>query len=132
MSCGSLTGTVTGGGTVCTGNSSTVTVTVSGGAAPYIVTLDNGGGTQSGAGPAFTFTVGPASTTTYSVASLTDGLSCTGAGSGSATVTVNEVPATSTPSSNSPVCIGSTINLSTPAVAGATYAWTGPNGLLLR
>ncbi|MBK8599133.1 MAG: immunoglobulin domain-containing protein [Holophagales bacterium] len=41
---------------------------------------------------------------------------------------MNEVPATPTPSSNSPVCIGSTINLSTPAVAGATYAWTGPNG----
>jgi hypothetical protein len=128
VTCGSLTGTVTGGGTVCTGNSSTVTVTVSGGAAPYSVTLDNGGGTQSGAGPAFTFTVTPASTTSYSVASLTDGLSCVGAGSGSATVTVNSTPATPTASSNSPVCTGSTINLSTPTVAGATYAWSGPNG----
>src|SRR5205823_3479549 len=24
--------------------------------------------------------------------------------------------------------VGSTLNLSTPAVAGATYSWTGPNG----
>ncbi len=31
-------------------------------------------------------------------------------------------------SSNSPVCVGSPINLSTPTVSGATYAWTGPNG----
>ena len=128
MTCGSVTGTVTGGGTICAGASSTVTVTVSGGTAPYTVTMDNSGGTQSGAGPAFTFTVSPASTTTYSVASLSDALSCAGAGSGSATVTVNSAPATPTASSNSPVCTGSTINLSTPTVAGATYAWTGPNG----
>ena len=72
VACGTLTGAVTGGGAVCAGSSSTVTVTVSGGAAPYTVTLDNGGGTQSGAGPLFSFS--PSSTTTYSVASLVDGL----------------------------------------------------------
>jgi subtilisin-like proprotein convertase family protein len=33
-----------------------------------------------------------------------------------------------TPTSNSPVCTGSTLNLSTPTVTGATYSWTGPNG----
>ncbi len=128
LTCGSLTGTVTGGGNVCGVGSSGVTVTVGGGAAPYTVTLDNGGGTQSGAGPAFIFTVSPASTTTYSVASLADGFSCVGAGSGSATVTVNAIPATPTAGSNSPVCTGSTITLTTPTVTGATYAWTGPNG----
>jgi hypothetical protein len=31
-------------------------------------------------------------------------------------------------SSNGPVCAGGTINLAASAVAGATYAWTGPNG----
>jgi len=30
--------------------------------------------------------------------------------------------------SNSPVCVGSPLNLTTAAVAGATYSWTGPNG----
>ncbi|MFN0255620.1 T9SS type A sorting domain-containing protein [Pedobacter ureilyticus] len=39
-------------------------------------------------------------------------------------------PATPTASSNSPVCAGNTINLSTPTVAGATYTWSGPNGFL--
>src|SRR5205085_3841419 len=46
---------------------------------------------------------------------------------GTTTATVNPVPATPTASSNTPVCAGSPLNLTTPAVAGATYAWTGPN-----
>jgi len=42
-------------------------------------------------------------------------------------VTVNPLPVASV-SSNSPVCAGSTINLSANTIASATYAWTGPNG----
>src|SRR5690606_464450 len=30
--------------------------------------------------------------------------------------------------SNSPVCAGSSINLTTSTITGATYAWAGPNG----
>jgi hypothetical protein len=33
-----------------------------------------------------------------------------------------------TATNTGPYCIGSTISLSTPAVSGATYSWTGPNG----
>lgn len=44
-------------------------------------------------------------------------------------ITVNVVAATTTASSNSPVCVGNTINLNTTSVVGATaYSWTGPNG----
>lgn len=44
-------------------------------------------------------------------------------------ITVNIVAATTTASSNSPICAGQTINLYTTSVAGATaYTWTGPNG----
>lgn len=42
-------------------------------------------------------------------------------------LTVNVVAATTTASSNN-VCVGQTLNLSTPTIAGATYSWTGPNG----
>jgi gliding motility-associated-like protein len=61
---------------------------------------------------------------TYSVTVTTNG--CTSA-VGTVAVVVNATPATPTASSNTPVCSGNTINLSTPAVAGATYSWTGPN-----
>ena len=47
---------------------------------------------------------------------------------GSTTVVVNPFPATPTASNTGPYCEGATITLSTPTVAGATYAWTGPNG----
>ena len=36
--------------------------------------------------------------------------------------------ATPTAGNTGPYCAGATISLSTPAVSGATYAWTGPNG----
>ncbi len=61
---------------------------------------------------------------TYSVTATVGG--CTSV-FGTTTVIVNPIPATPTPSSNSPVCTGTTLNLTTTAVAGATYSWTGPN-----
>jgi gliding motility-associated-like protein/uncharacterized repeat protein (TIGR01451 family) len=42
-------------------------------------------------------------------------------------VIVNALPVASA-GSNSPVCTGNSINLTAQAVAGATYAWTGPAG----
>jgi len=43
-------------------------------------------------------------------------------------ITVAAAPVQPTPTANSPLCAGNSINLSTAAVAGATYAWTGPGG----
>ena len=65
-----------------------------------------------------------AATGTYSLTVTIAG--CTSV-AGTTAVTVNPIPATPTLSSNSPICAGSTLNLSTPVV-GATYSWTGPNG----
>ena len=42
-------------------------------------------------------------------------------------VTVNPRPATPLIESNSPVCTGTALNLTTPTITNATYTWTGPN-----
>nr|WP_271544313.1 PKD-like domain-containing protein [Pelobium sp.] len=47
---------------------------------------------------------------------------------GTTTVGINPTPATPVATSNGTVCEGGTINLSATSIAGATYAWTGPNG----
>src|SRR5207253_9910718 len=52
---------------------------------------------------------------------------CTSA-AGTTSVVVNTTPATPTASNGGPYCEGATITLSTPAVSGAAYALTGPNG----
>ncbi|MBU2019101.1 MAG: hypothetical protein KJ941_05595, partial [Bacteroidetes bacterium] len=47
---------------------------------------------------------------------------------GSVDVVLVPKPATPIITTNSPVCSGNNIVLSTPVVAGATYVWSGPNG----
>src|SRR6185369_7968654 len=64
---------------------------------------------------------------TYSVTITVNG--CTSA-AGTTNVVVNATPATPTASNGGPYCEGATISLSTPTVASATYAWTGPNGFI--
>jgi gliding motility-associated-like protein len=61
----------------------------------------------------------------YSVTATLNG--CPGATS-TTQVTVNPIPASPVASNNSPVCEGSTLNLSATTIAGAVYNWTGPNG----
>lgn len=68
--------------------------------------------------------VTPAMAGTYSVL-----VSVMGCGSSSSTISVivNPTPAAPTAGSNSPLCAGSTINLTASTIAGATYSWSGPN-----
>lgn len=40
---------------------------------------------------------------------------------------INALPAIPVPTSNSPICLGNTINLNVPTVANASYSWSGPN-----
>jgi PKD-like domain len=62
---------------------------------------------------------------TYSVTATVG--SCTSAAA-TTNVVVNPIPGTPIATNNSPLCAGSSLNLTTPTVSGATYAWTGPNG----
>jgi hypothetical protein len=122
--CPSITGTVTPSNqTSCAGNSANINVSVSGGTAPYTVSLDNGGGSQNGAGP-FNFSVSPSSTTTYT-ATGADANGCPITMSGTATVTVQEATSTTDPPDQA-VCQGTTANFSTTASGTGPfhYAWT--------
>ena len=126
--CSAISGTVSGGGTICAGSSSVVSVTLSGGTPPYTVTLDNGGGTQTGASP-LNFTVSPATTTTYSVTSATDSGGCPATVSGSATVTVNQPPTTATVGGPQMICVGgTTAGLGGNTPTSGTGSWSVVGG----
>ena len=63
---------------------------------------------------------------TYSVTVTSSTTGCVSL-AGTTTVVINAIPS-SPIASSTPVCAGSSIDLTTSTVAGATYAWTGPLG----
>ncbi len=115
ISCTTVTPVTVNSATICAGQSATLTAT---GANTYTWTPATGLNATTGASVVAT----PAATTTYTVT----GVGSCGTSSANATVTVNAASATAT--NTGPYCIGSTIQLNGTGPAGATYAWTGPNG----
>jgi hypothetical protein len=113
-----LTASISAGSIACFGGTTTLTTTAGGGTTPYQYSL-NGGSYQ---GPN-TFTI---SAGTYTV-TVKDANLCTVS---SNTITVTQPSAVGSPTagSNSPICSGTTLNLTSTTVIGATYSWTGPNG----
>jgi hypothetical protein len=123
-----ITGTLSGGGTICAGGSTNVIVTVNGGTPPYTVILTNGGGTQTGAGPVFTFPVSPGSDTTYMLAAgSVDANTNPIIGSGSATVTVTPTPPTPTITPGGPTtfCAGGSVTLTSSSATGNQWYLNG-------
>ncbi|HKS25131.1 MAG TPA: IPT/TIG domain-containing protein [Thermoanaerobaculia bacterium] len=114
--------TASNGGPYCTGGTIALsTATVAG--ATYAWTGPNGF-TSALQNP----TIASATTANGGAYSLTVTVNGCTSPAGTTNVVVNAVPATPTATNSGPYCTGSTISLSTPAVTGATYAWTGPNG----
>jgi len=62
---------------------------------------------------------------TYNVVVTVNGCN---SNSASTVVAVTAAPSAPTAGSNSPICVGQTLNLTASTVANATYAWSGPNG----
>ena len=111
--------------TICAGQSSTITASGPGTNVSYNVYDAATGGTNLGGTP---LSVSPGTTTTYYVETVDNSdPSCVSTTRVAVTVTVNPIP-TANPASNSPLCVGDNLNLTTDNVPGATYSWTGPNG----
>ncbi|NDC29042.1 MAG: hypothetical protein EBZ94_06870, partial [Crocinitomicaceae bacterium] len=87
-----LSAVLSGHVSICATTSTNLSVAVSGGQAPYTVTITDGTNnyTATGASP-LSIAVSPSATSTYSISSVTGGI--TGTGTGSATVSVTPVPA---------------------------------------
>jgi gliding motility-associated-like protein/uncharacterized repeat protein (TIGR01451 family) len=118
--------------TACVGSSVTFTVAVSGTGLTYqwrkgLVNIVNGGNI-SGATTA-SLIINPVALTdaalNYNV--VVGGTCLPNATSSDASLIVVQSP-TAIANSNSPVCIGSPLNLTTPLLAGGTYSWTSSNG----
>jgi len=123
------TASVSGSTAICPGGSASIQANLAG-TGPWTVTWSDGL-VQSGltASPA-TRLVAPSVTTIYTVTSVADA-NCSNTGTGSATVTVNTLPAISGQPSPRTVCEGSTATFTVAASgSGIVYQWR-KNGVLL-
>jgi|GEM_PF-5661089 len=123
------TATVSGGGAICPGASTTITAALTG-TAPFTVIWSDNVTQTINSGTTASRTVSPAATTTYTVTSVIDAASCPRAGTGSATVTVNAAATITTQPSNVTTTRNTNITLSVVA-AGTTpisYQWFNGNG----
>ncbi len=124
--------TLVGPSPICSGATSNLAVTITGGVSPYTVVYTNGttNFTVNNYVSGTNIPVSPTVTTTYSLVSITDAGMNPGVGnSGMPTVLVNPTPnAVATPSSQN-ACSGSAITpiVLTGSVAGTTYTWTRDN-----
>ena len=113
---------------MCAGASATFTATpTNGGATPTYQWQINGANVGGATSSTFTTTtLANGNIVTCIMTSSLGGVVGSPATSNAITMTVNALPATPTIGSNTPVCVGSTILLTSNTIAGATYAWTGP------
>jgi gliding motility-associated-like protein len=110
-------------GPACDGQSVSLTATVVDGAT-YSWTGPNGF-TSTEQNPVLT-NVTPAMSGEYVVTATNATINCQSVAS--VNVVVFPTPATPVIASNSPICSGQTLQLTGPAIPGATYEWVGPNG----
>jgi len=110
-----------GPATICSGNS--VRLTASGAAGvSYSWELD---GTPLGVTTPF---IDASSAGDYTVVATSSGGTCVTVSNAVTVTVIGGAGGAPSASNNGPVCAGSDLELNTPDVPGATFAWTGPNG----
>ena len=118
------TGAISGTATICPAQNTNLTITVTG-TGPWNGTLSNGTAFSGSTNP-ITLGVSPASITTYSIATLTDAYCTATAGdkTGTATITVNTVPAISSQPASATKCVAQPQTFSVTATGTmVTYQW---------
>ncbi|TRX36157.1 gliding motility-associated C-terminal domain-containing protein [Flavobacterium sp. ZT3R18] len=119
---------LSGTATICGGNSSDLTATVTGGTSPYNVTINNGVGTISNYVSGSGISVSPFSNTTYAITSISDANGCLSSGiSGTPTITVQTAPTApvSASADRNNFCSDDTgnISLSVSGGSGSQVTW---------
>ncbi len=110
--------------TICGGTTATLTATASETGSTLSWFDVATGGTAIGTGASFTTGI-LSTTTSFWVEEAITG--CPESARTEIVVAISGTAPTATAGSNSPICVGSTLNLTANTVAGATYGWTGPN-----
>ncbi len=101
--------------TICPGSSTTLSASGGSGASTYNWSTGQNGTSS--------ISVSPLSNTTYTVTDATCGTYST-----TITVNVNSPPPAPTLGSNSPICSGQNLTLTSSAAGATGYTWAGPNG----
>ena len=116
--------------TICSGGSATIHADLTG-TGPWLVKWSDESTPDNVSSSPVTRVVSPASTTVYTITSLSDNSGCVAPPtlSGSATVTVNQPPSVTTPAGQT-VCVGSTANftVSAGATTSPNYQWQVDTG----
>lgn len=127
------TAILSGGTAICAGASTNLSITLTG-AGPWTVVPSAGGVNQPAlniAASPFAWSIAPAATTTYCIASVTDANGCTQTYTNTVcqTVTVNPLP-TATIAGNGTICAGASYNfpVSFTGTSPWTYTMTTPTG----
>ena len=132
---GNPTATVSGGGTICSGEPTSFTIEFTGNP-PYNYTWSDGSTNHSATTSASSVSVGvtPTVPTTYTVTQLRDSRCTSGFITGSAVFNVNPKPAVAIEAAST-TCPGATVNLTgrltTTTTANYTYTWSAASGMTL-